>query len=259
MIITAIKEGLGNQLFQYFFAKGFVNHEHRFDTSFYLTSKRTLDLKNFPRIKVVENVLSEIEAFYVKDNYRYIGDWDLPENQDYYFDGYWQNKKYLFKVESKIKEELVPTEYEKGILYTKYPFLQEECVSLHVRRSDYLNLPNHYYTLDKEYYQNAIDLVGRDKKIVVFSDDIDWCKANFGNVEYISAPSHIDLYAMSLCSHNIIANSTFSFWGAFLNQNKNKKVVAPKNWFKKDYSLLISDFKNEDCSSDLILENWKRI
>jgi len=103
---------------------------------------------------------------------------------------------------------------------------------LHVRRGDYLQLPTHHPTCTIDYYHKA--LANFDGKVLVFSDDIDWCRKTFqdprfefvkGNLDYI------DLYLMSMCKNNIIANSSFSWWAAWLNDNKDKKVIAPKKWF----------------------------
>lgn len=267
MVIVALKEGLGNQLFQYFFAKGYEQSKIVFDKSFYTngkggTAKRSFDLNKFTKLRVTPYDGEAIEVQYIKDDFEYIGDKILNINENYYFDGYWHNKKYLQKVDYLIQKELTPDDIIKKYLFDKYNFLKnEECISIHVRRLDYLNLFSFYHQLDLNYYNNALDIIGRDKKIVLFSDDIEWCKENFKikNIEFINESNHIDLLAMSLCSHNIIANSTFSFWGAYLNNNKQKLVVCPKAWYTQEYSLMISNFKNEDCASDLILDSWNRI
>ena len=86
-----------------------------------------------------------------------------------------------------------------------------------------------------EYYKSAMGHF-RGYKFVIFSDDIPWCKENFigDNFTFIDGEEdYIDLYLMSVCEHNIIANSSFSWWGAYLNTNITKKVIAPKEWFGK--------------------------
>ena len=108
-----------------------------------------------------------------------------------------------------------------------------------MRRSDYL-LPGNidqFGTLESTYYQPAIEYISKNVKnphFFFFSDDIEWVKKNiktaFPSV-YLSYSPHEDLFIMSLCKHNIIANSSFSWWGAWLNENPNKIVVAPKKWF----------------------------
>jgi hypothetical protein len=272
MIIVALKEGLGNQLFQYCFAQRYKKDGEtvKFDTSFYsFNFSRTLDLNKFPRLNVDIYFPTESELdrniSYHKDKFSFLPKENLSEG-DHFFDGYWHNKLYLSEVQDIIQDQIVPNAPIRNYLFDKYPFLFfEECVSIHVRRADYLNLSAYYQQLDIDYYLKALDIVGNNKTIVIFSDDIAWCKNNLKpisqskSVHFISEPTHIDVAAMSLCSHNIIANSTFSFWGAYLNQNSQKIVVAPKSWYTKEYSLIISDFQNEDCASDIILDSWHRI
>ena len=109
----------------------------------------------------------------------------------------------------------------------------ENTVSLHVRRTDYVNLQNYHPIAAIQYYKDALDLIEHDK-VVVFSDDINWCKKNFkfNNMVFIEGNSNIeDLYLMSMCNNNVIANSSFSWWAAWLNKNEYKKIVAPKVWF----------------------------
>lgn len=124
-----------------------------------------------------------------------------------------------------------------------------------------MSLSNYYYILDESYYSKALSYFNKDIKIAIFSDDIEWCKSNIKNknIYFIEESPIVDLRIMSICENNIIANSTFSFWGAYLNENKNKKVICPQNWFKEEYSLLISNNIEKDCASNLILDNWERI
>jgi len=140
------------------------------------------------------------------------------------------------------------------LLHDKYSYLinHPNTSSIHVRRGDYLNLQDYHKVQDINYFIDAYNEMGNDKKYLIFSDDIEWCKKNFdfikdkviieGNTDYQ------DLYLMSLCKNNIIYNSTFSWWGAWLNKNNNKKVIAPKNWFGPKYSHLVID--------DVFCEGW---
>ena len=130
--------------------------------------------------------------------------------------------------------------------------------SIHVRRGDYLLLENYHPIQDMEYYSKAINYLGKDELYYVFSDDIEWCRENFKNyrcafIEYrehnkeetvtLNEPKReadsrkymeedvLELFLMSRCRNNIIANSSFSWWAAYLNKKKCKKVIAPSNWF----------------------------
>lgn len=160
--------------------------------------------------------------------------------------GYFQSEKYF-------------SDYRKEILdafnfqYKK----KERCVSIHIRRGDYLLLPNYHPVQSLEYIRTAIQYFFNKQYIdfVVFSDDIEWCKNNINSnhfpkcqFEYSEGKTEIeDMQLMSNCEHNIIANSSFSWWGAWLNQNHNKIVIAPKTWFGK----LVSH-----NTKDLLPDNW---
>ena len=106
-----------------------------------------------------------------------------------------------------------------------------------------------------EYYRSAVDLIGKEKLFFIFSDDINWCKNNFDFIEnkfFIeNNKDYEDLILMSLCSHNIIANSSFSWWGAWLNSNPNKIIISPKKWFGNKYN-----FHN---TKDLYNEKWIKL
>lgn len=106
-------------------------------------------------------------------------------------------------------------------------------VAVHVRRGDYLKNPNYHTVLKREYYDKAFKMFP-DKEMLVFSDDLEWCRQNFLGERFSFMDKGNDLQQimlMSMCEHNIIANSSFSWWGAWLNKDENKKVVAPKDWF----------------------------
>lgn len=150
--------------------------------------------------------------------------------------GYFQSEKYFKNNRDKILELFSIDEESKKIIEDKYgDILKGETCSLHVRRGDYLNLQNYHPICSLEYYKESIDIIG-DVTYLVFSNDIEWCKNNFSEFDckfiYISDnPDYIDVWLMSLCKNNIIANSSFSWWGAWLNENNNKKVISPNTWF----------------------------
>lgn len=265
MILTKLQEGLGNQLFQYFFTRSIGDNNYKFDTSFYNSSiTRKLELTKFKNLKLnflsVYDDLQNMEFVLIRDNNKYFDVKSLDPNLNYLFDGYWQNYRYLEPIKNLINEELKISDDLIKYIYTEYPFI-ENSISVHIRRGDYVNLQDYYYLLDADYYNNALRLFPKDSNILIFSDDINWCKANiqYPHVFFIEENMLTEFYMMSMCQNNIIANSTFSFWAAYLNTHLNKKVIAPKNWFKEKYSLLISNGENPDCSSNLILDNWVRI
>lgn len=152
----------------------------------------------------------------------------------------------------------------------------KQLVSLHVRRGDYL-LPkhNHYCILGLDYYNEAIQYFIQEIEkyhFVVFSNDIDWCKENLIEGDMVtflepdaadygwSAPSETgieDLILMSLCDHNIIGNSSYSWWAAFKNENKNKVVICPKNYVR-DFSSFRHINGNYYPNEWITIDNYSR-
>lgn len=157
-------------------------------------------------------------------------------------DGYFQSYKYFKNCQDEIRNLF---RYEVSTKYNP-----EGKVALHVRRGNYTQLSQHHHNLDMGYYLNALSYFeGHD--LLVFSDDIEWCKTNFkgSNITFVEGTTDVeDLYLMSRCEHNIIANSTFSWWGAFLNPNPNKIVVYPDKWF--------GPANTEYKTWDLFPDNW---
>lgn len=134
----------------------------------------------------------------------------------------------------------------------------KELVSIHVRRGDYLN-HDHFCKLDTDYYSEALqEFIPEIEKyhFLVFSNDIEWCKNNLIEGEMVTfmdqGVDYVDMIAMSLCDHNIIANSSFSWWAAFRNRNVGKTVVCPENYIRS-YSPF--SFINRNWYP----ENWKPV
>jgi len=161
-------------------------------------------------------------------------------------EGYFQSYKYFESFEKEIKNE-----------FTFKPNILEKCkniilkytnpVSIHIRRGDYVKHPN-YWVVTPEYIQSALEQFSDNEyTFLIFSDDIEWCKEIFPEgVIFMEGNNQFeDLCLMSLCNHNIISNSTFSWWGAFLNKNKNRRVIAPQMWY--------SEYKD---LSDLYPKQW---
>lgn len=164
---------------------------------------------------------------------------------------YFQSEKYL---NSKLVKKLFEITPEiKEYILSKYADIQSR-TSIHVRRGDYLHTNNHGHhpilPIDT-YYNKAIEMFP-DEKFIIFSDDIEWCKQNFNIADaiFVSEKDYVELYMMSLCKNNIIANSSFSWWGAYLNENPDKKVVAPDQWFGP---------KSPNNYKDIVPESWTKI
>ena len=165
-----------------------------------------------------------------------------------YLDGFWQSEKYFEEVSDLIHKDFTfknePNEANREILEK---IKNSKAVSLHVRRGDYISDKNNnsvHGTCSIEYYKQAVELLSKTSanlELFIFSDDIDWCKNNLNfnvPVHYVNhnkgKQSFEDMRLMSACKHNIIANSSFSWWGAWLNKNEKKQVISPKHWFRNE-------------------------
>lgn len=164
---------------------------------------------------------------------------------DTLYDGFFQSEKY-FPNKTLILNLFQPSEFTNQQLVKYDNLLKGITCSIHVRRGDYLNYSLHA-ARDIEYYQKGIDRVGEVDKYLIFSDDIEWCKENFlmeNSVFIENEKDYVEIFLQSKCTHNIISNSTFSWWGAYLNTGINKKTVAPKKWFK------------DDMKNDIVPDYW---
>jgi len=170
--------------------------------------------------------------------------------------GYYQSEKYFSQYRTRIIELFSLSEQLEKILNKKFGNLlkKEDTCSVHIRRGDYLKFKDSHNNLSLEYYDKCFEIMGRDKIYVFFSDDIEWCKQNFSNENYFFINTGfdvLDFFIMSNMKSNIIANSSFSWWAAWLNTNKDKRVLAPKVWFGP---------KNSHYSvEDLIPKTWEKI
>ena len=181
-----------------------------------------------------------------------------------FLSGYWQSPLYFESLASIILEDFKFPIIEDSLnLSVLTNMKQSNSVSIHLRRGDFLNVKTHsiHGTCSIDYYQRSILHI--EKNVInpvffIFSDDINWAKENLKvpmNSYFVSGntgeKSYIDMQLMSNCNHNIIANSSFSWWGAWLNSNPNKIVIAPKKWF--------SDEKMNAQTDDLIPAEWIRM
>ena len=238
MIVCKIHGGMGNQMFQYATAISIAKKNNTFSRFLYTENcgtYRPFRLKVFKNLEI-EKYINSNEIFQrIEDDFIY-RDY-VTNEQDLYLDGYWQSEKYFKDNEEEIRNVF---EIDEFINYV----VPDNSISLHIRRGDYLNSNGYHPIQTMEYYKKALNKVGDYDKLFILSDDITWCKENviFDNVVFVEGQSEIqDMKVMSLCDHNIIANSSFSWWGAWLNDNPNKKVIAPSKWFGNEPKLNTSD------------------
>ena len=279
MVITKLMGGLGNQMFQYSMAKNYAIKNDlllQIDTSF-------LDNKNkgseFVYRDFELDLLSVDDEMWRPDN-NYLcvhephfhhsdqpfrqADQILSGNPGKHvmFEGYWQTPKYFHENADVIRELFQHknrVSSKKGIFKQMVNQIDScESVMINIRRGDYLN-SNFHGVVSIEYINQAIELLKKslnNLNFFVFSDDLPWCEHNIKHknctfVDHTYAGEKFEYYLqlMKRCKHHIISNSTFAWWSAWLNDNPDQHVVAPRRWFT-DPSM---------NTNDLIPESWMRI
>lgn len=282
-IRVKLSGGLGNQMFQ--FAAGYSLAKKN-------NVNLSLDLRRFTRrkdhngfelekvfdiylkVKFLNNplkfnlinfkeILNKIDITYSKFNephFQYSNKiLDISSHSK--LNGYWQSELYFQEYAKEIKQIFsFSKKLDKKNSLLAHEIKQNNSISIHIRRGDYLlpNNSNHNTDL-KKYYLKAINYTYKlinNPKYFIFTDDPKWVIKNF-SLDYefkivdinLGADSYLDMYLMSLCKTNIIANSSFSWWAAWLNNNEDKIIYAPKNWFKN----------KKICTDDLIPKSWNTI
>lgn len=283
MIIVNLKGGTGNQLFQYALGRSLAirnDTELKLDIDGLDRANAVGDIYRpfaLEAFRVVKNIATNEEVRGVKYPYgllskawRYLS-FKLSRDKntlfrpevlrwrgDIYLDGYWQSPRYFEAIRETLLEEFTlaePLAGESARLAAHIATSQS--VSLHVRRGDYVKNPRvakEFGVCSIEYYSNAIAKLREHESgatFFIFSDDMAWVKENLPvgeNAVFVQGEGlndKIELMLMSQCRHNIIANSSFSWWGAWLNQNPDKIVIAPTPWFDA-----------QPYDKDLLLPSW---
>lgn len=266
---------LGNQMFQYASLVGIAKN---MNYSFCIPNHK--DATHFGNAISSHHQLQHcFEMSYLGDNFGYI-DGDEVELHQYEFceelfnecpdnvtlKGYFETEKYFKNAEKEIREDFVfraKISNEVNDIFSEH--LKKDPVSIVVRRFsdtyDYPGVENNHYNLPIEYYEKSINMLGKNRTYIICSNDVKWCKEqdifkseNFIINDFLSNTTmkgHFDLCLISNCSDHIVANSSFSWWGAWLSKNKNKTVIAPSTWFGKNQSFL--------DTKDLIPNQWTKI
>lgn len=289
MIIVRIWEGLGNQLFQYAFARALsLSTKQRVFLDIRETGEskteygevhRICELRNFRvRLPICTNVqhfypylnsgqtIKEVAKAFSKNEwllYKYHEETAsgyhenlLELTGNWYLQGWFQDSRYFEKYNDLILKELSPRSKIRISAALSGLLKERNTVSVHIRRGDYVKAHN---MLSVNYYKNAMKHAGeliKDPFWIVFSDEPEWVKKNFDfgeNCYYVSGneilKDYEELMVMSCCRNNIIANSTFSWWGAWLNRNPEKIIIAPDKWRLKGIS---------GCGTDILPAGWIR-
>tara|TARA_B100001093_G_C26768355_1_gene988930 strand:+ start:79 stop:981 length:903 start_codon:yes stop_codon:yes gene_type:complete len=207
------------------------------------------------------------QSHYIEENYSHF-DLTIYQKKDAYLDGYWQNEKYFINIRSEIlsKYKWLTISKRNELLASKMS--SENSIAVHIRRFDkikkasdiiyFLRLILTYRITPKSYYSRAIQLIKNsvpNPKFYIFTNNVKWVQNNFNeDVSFTfvdwnkGLKSNEDMFLMSKCKHNIISASTFSWWGAWLNPNRGKIVVAPKKWASR-----------LEIDRGIVPKNWKRI
>lgn len=267
--------GLGNQMFQYAF---YLSLKHKYPYAIYLFCvkgsrhchngfelSKVFKIRTLLRRGIYQIFNKLLKCSFMNEAIR-----NQAESLKYYsdvyegikgnvrFEGFWQSYKYFEGVENDIMKSF---QFRKEKLSDKTKYICEcicnsESVSMHIRRGDYIT--ENRFIPSVEYYQKALDIIKKKNshkgiKVFVFSDDIQWARENLcvSDAVYVDhnklSDNWQDMFLMSQCKHNIITNSSFSWWAAWLNPNREKIIVAPNVWFEENEKI------------DLIPNNWIKI
>jgi hypothetical protein len=286
MIITRITGGLGNQMFQYAVARRLsyiLGSNLKLDISNYQKDTLrnfNLDLLNIKcqiankkEIKLLnpsqEGLLSKLKRQifnpsslrHIREKHFHFDPSVLTLSDGVYLNGYWQSEKYFADIKNIIRNDFMPKNFSEGNSTQLIQKIKSKTsVCIHIRRGDYNTDPKTFQDhglCSLDYYQKGISHIAQkieEPTFFVFSDDISWAKDNLKiNYPVVFVDhntidnAHEDLRLMSHCKHHIIANSSFSWWGAWLCQNQDKIVIAPLQWFNSA----------EHDTKDLIPQSWE--
>lgn len=251
--VILIQGGLGNQMFGYAFLQSlkklyplslfFIEVSESVNSHCGLEIFKVFNIKEHWRYK--SGISRMIKKHAVEIEQKNALQFDNSQTKDRalinFYSGYWQSEKFFFGIRDIIRKKYTfnYSMISHINIETAIAMKKNNSVSIHVRRGDYINI-NATHSFDISYYEKAINYIKQNVSSPVFylfSDDTAWCKKQqiFQDANIIDwntgKNSWQDMFLMSNCKHNIIANSTFSWWGAWLNNNKNKIVITPKQWF----------------------------
>lgn len=244
MISVSLQGGLGNQIFQIAAAYS-LSLDGNFGFGIDLDNCN-VPLQGKPAKTYARNIyynIPKINHFdydfkiYKEPQWEYT---PIGVSDNLLLQGYFQSPLYFDHHKQNIIDLLLNDDIRYGILNRVQDMYEVELrnsVSLHIRRGDYQRFPSIHPITDISYFMEAISRIGKEREvycILVFSDDIEWCKKEIraNNVRFVEGLSDLEsLLLMSLCNHNIITNSSFSWWASYFNANPDKIVYAPKKWF----------------------------
>jgi hypothetical protein len=248
---------LGNQMFQYAALRGisslkgyeFCIPESEFKNEW--EDHQLFEAFSLPNLKNKKFLSGN---YYQENQFNFSQEYvdECPDNVNLY--GYFQTEKYFEHIADSIREDFV---FKPEILNPcKEAFQFDEVISLHVRRTDYVEKSQDHPPLPLEYYETALSKFDSDLPVLIFSDDVNWCKEQdmFKPDRFMISESGwnlVDMCLMSMCSHHIIANSSFSWWGVWLSGSDN--VIAPPQWFGS------TGYTAKHNTQDIVPERWTKL
>ena len=269
MFITShLMGGLGNQMFQISKAlsEGFEN-----DIDVKFKKEAFIPMEGNQPSKYENNIFRNIKFEDYSDIPLQIDEvsWAYNDNGVFYYKpvkyyGYFQSSKNFKSQTEKIKTCFSPTEEFIEKIKNLYPkIFDKKSVSIHVRRGDYLTVSEILPVIDKTYIDECLRQIGEYSNIFIFSNDKEWCKENLNynnSVVVEGLEDYEELWMISLCNNNIMSNSSFSWWGSYLNKNIDKQVYVPSIWFgpkgEKNY---LDVYEEYHTIIDVVYDNGKLI
>lgn len=288
MVITKLLGGLGNQMFQYAFGRTLAlknNCSLKLNLSYFEKSdSRPFSLEYFSTVldsatpgeieQIIQKQPSKPNSlkrkvfksrpYVIYEKTLEFDPQNLKSQRDVYVDGYWQSEKYFIRSSEQIREDFkIKTAPSAENTAMQGKIKSVNAVSLHVRRGDFLDssLNKIHGTCSIDYYERAADLISKqitNPVFFIFSDDLNWARENIKLQQDLvvvdinnDKTAYEDLRLMSACKHHIVANSSFSWWGAWLNPHPDKIIIAPQKWF--------NDPELNRQSRTIVPESWIRL
>lgn len=254
MISCNLCGGIGNQLFQIAATHALCLRNN--DICGFDFKACNTQAQGFKAIKYKDTVFSDVpqlsnynwQNYYIEKKFSYD---KIEYKKDLLLTGYFQSEKYFEDYKQEIINlfNLSRVEEIKHMINSIKIRGNLQTTAIHVRRGDYLKHQNYHPICGIEYYNKAMDIIG-DSHFTIVSDDISWCKENFINRNIIFSDFNdeiMDLTVLAASDNIIISNSSFSWWGSYLNRNENKKIIAPSSWF--------GEMGPQD-TQDIYLKDW---
>lgn len=248
---------LGNQMFQYAALRGISElkgYEFCIPESNFRNEWEDHQLFEAFTLNNLKNKKFLSANYYQEKQFNYSQEYidECPDNVNLF--GYFQTEKYFSHISESIREDF--TFKDEVLIPCKEAFDFNQVISLHVRRTDYVEKSDDHPLCPMEYYERALSEFDPTLPVLIFSDDVEWCKNQelFKPDRFMVSESGwnlVDMCLMTMCTHHIIANSSFSWWGAWLSGSNN--VIAPSKWFGD------SGYTSTHNTDDIIPERWGKI